>query len=362
MSGQLAGLRVVEFLGLGPAPFGALVLADLGAEVLTITRPNQRAISMVRNRAMLELDLKTPEGLQRALEIVAAADLVIESFRPGVLDRLELTVERMRAENPRLIIARMTGWGQAGPLAMRAGHDINYIAVSGALDAATRAGSAPMPPANLLGDFAGGGMYLVIAVLAAIIERDRTGEGSELDIAILDGATYLTTMLHEYRARGEWSDIPGTNRLDTGAPYYDSYLSSDGYWITVGALEEKFFQELADVLEIDQADRFDRENPERWPALRTIIAAAIGRRTRDEWDRLGRERDICVAPVLALREVAANDQVSERGLMRPFGERGWLPSLPIGFVESAPSAAARLREWGVGGDASAPTGRSNVLA
>jgi alpha-methylacyl-CoA racemase len=347
MTGKLDGVRVVEFLGLGAAPFGCLFLADLGAEVLTISRPGQAASSMVRNRSLLELDLKTPEGLERALRGIAAADVVVESFRPMVLDRLGLTAQRMREHNPGLVIARMTGWGQDGPLAPRAGHDINYISLTGALDASRRPGAAPMPTANLIGDFGGGGMYLVIGVLAALVERQRTGRGDDIDIAIVDGVTYLTTMLHEYRNAGKWSDVPGTNRLDTGAPYYDSYPTSDDLWVSVGALETKFFDRLAAILELAPDVCEDREDPARWPRLREAIAAAIRRRSRAEWTEIAAAEDVCIAPVLSLAEAGDNPHMAARGILRGDAAHGWLPELPLGFVGSAPSANDLLKRWSV---------------
>jgi alpha-methylacyl-CoA racemase len=347
MAGQLRGIRVVEFLGLGPAPFGCLLLADLGAEVLTITRPGQQARAMVRNRSLLELDLKDPASVEFALSVIDRADVVVEAFRPGVIERLGLAPERLSARNPGLIVARMTGWGQTGPLASRAGHDINYIAITGALDVARRPGTAPMPTANLLGDFAGGGMYLVLAVLAALIERSRTGVGSVIDVAIVDGTTYLTTMLQEYRALGMWSDSPGTNRLDTGAPYYDTYETADGGFVAVGALEDKFFEQLADIIGLTEQERMGREDPQNWPQLRQRIAAAVRSRTRAEWAEIAERADACIAPVLSLKEAGTYPHIVARGVLKGTPESGWTPVLPLGFVDAAADADTLLERWGV---------------
>ncbi|MGB3437244.1 MAG: CaiB/BaiF CoA-transferase family protein [Actinophytocola sp.] len=349
MTGPLTGIRVVEFLGLGPAPFGCLLLADLGAEVLTVTRRGQSTAAMVRNRSLLELDLKDAEDLALALAVIEKADVVVESFRPGVLERLGLAPERMRERNPALIVARMTGWGQTGPLAPRAGHDINYIAITGALHLARRAGEKPVPPANLLGDFAGGGMYLVVSVLAALVGRAHTGVGALADVAIVDGTTYLTTMLHEYRGLGMWSDEPGTNRLDTGAPYYDTYETADGEYVAVGALEDKFFARFADLIGLSEQDRAGREEPANWPRLRAVIAAAIRTRTRAEWAAEASGVDACLAPVLSLAEAGHDPQMIAREVLAPTpGGEGWVAKLPLGFVDEPAEADDLLVRWGVG--------------
>lgn len=346
--GPLRGTRVVEFMGLGPAPFGCLMLADLGAEVLTVARPGQQPRSMLRNRAVVEVDVRESAAAVRA--VIDRADVVVEGFRPGVLERMGFDPEGLRERNPGLIVARMTGWGQTGPYAPRAGHDITYLAVTGALHVAARAGGAPVPPANLLGDFGGGGMYLVTAVLAALVERARTGAGQVLDVAIVDGANYLTSMLHEYRAQGRWSDEPGTNRLDTGAPYYDVYPAADGRYVAVGALEDKFFAQFADLLGLNLVDCENRHDPRSWPALRVRIAAAIASKTRDEWTEIAASTDACLAPVLSLAEAADNPQVAARGILDGDPEHGWVPRVPLGHVPAGPSADTLLRSWGVADD------------
>ncbi|WP_260189593.1 CaiB/BaiF CoA transferase family protein [Actinophytocola gossypii] len=343
-------MRVVELSGLGPAPFGCLLLADLGAETLTITRPGQPAGAMTRNRSLLELDLKDPANVDRFLDIARAADVVVDSYRPGVLERLGLSPDRLLARNPGLVVARMTGWGQTGPLAARAGHDINYVALTGALHVAQRAGEKPTPPANLLGDFAGGGMYLVVSVLAALADRARSGAGTVLDVAIVDGTTYLTTMLHEYRNLGRWSDEPGTNRLDTGAPYYDTYETADGGYVAVGALEDKFFQQFADLVGLSAADRAGREDPANWPRLRERIAAVIRTRSRAEWTAAAHGVDACLTPVLSLAEAATDPQLTARGVLSRAGADRWVPRIPLGFVPDAPDPAELLARWGVPAD------------
>nr|WP_272918271.1 CaiB/BaiF CoA-transferase family protein [Gordonia sp. SID5947] len=343
----MSGLRVVEMLGLGPAPFGCMLLADLGADVISLRRPGAAVPALARNRAILDVDLKDQQVVSEVREIIAAADVVVEGFRPGVMERLGLGPEDLRPRESGLIYARMTGWGQTGPLARTAGHDLTYIAVTGALHLATRAGGRPVPTANLLGDFGGGAMYLVTAVLAALHERVRTGEGTVLDVAIVDGATYLTSMQHEYRARGVWSDEPGTNRLDTGAPYYDVYACADDRFVAVGALEEPFFVRLLEVLELDPELVQGRELPVNWPGLREKIATAVRRRTRDEWADRAQETDACLAPVLDLSEAAGHPQMADRDVLLTTGENRWTPKLPMGFVPDGGSPDQLLERWGV---------------
>ncbi|MEU9456141.1 CaiB/BaiF CoA-transferase family protein [Streptomyces sp. NPDC048277] len=352
----LGGLRVLEFLGLGPGPFAGMLLADLGADVLAVARPFATRPALVENRPVVELDVKSAEGREQALRLAANCDVLIEGFRPGVMERLGLGPDDVRDRNPRLVYARMTGWGQHGPLAPAAGHDINYIAVTGALHHAGRRGEVPAPTANLLGDFGAGGMYLVTSVLAALYERARTGAGRVLDVAIVDGTTYLTTMLHEYRTRGTWSDTAGTNRLDTGAPYYDVYPCADGGHVAIGALEAPFFAALAELLGLDPAWTGVREDPARWPELRRDIAAALLRRTRDEWADAAAGTDACLTPVLNLAEAAGHPHLRARGALvpAPGGLPGWRPTLgggppvparPAGGAAVRPVAEA-LHRWG----------------
>ncbi|WP_433218265.1 CaiB/BaiF CoA transferase family protein [Dactylosporangium sp. CS-047395] len=323
--GLLHGIRVLELLGIGPEPFAGMLLADLGADVLALRRQGQvpGGGGLERGRAVHSVNLKDPAVLEQVRGLVASADVLLEGYRPGVAERLGLGPAECHAINPRLIYGRMTGWGQTGPLAHTAGHDINYIAITGALHAAARRGQPPTPPANLLGDFGGGGMYLVTAVLAALVERSRTGVGRVLDIAITDGTAYLASMLYGMHRDGSWSDEAGTNLLDTGAPFYDVYECAGGGYVAIGALEPQFFAVLCELLDVDPSLR---EDPARWPALRTAIAAAVRTRTRDEWAALAASTDACLAPVLNLSEAQQYDHVVARGL---FGDDG-MPRLPIG--------------------------------
>jgi alpha-methylacyl-CoA racemase len=282
-----------------------MLLGDLGAEVIRVDRPGNGSIpgpaATGRSRRSVGLDLKHPEGVAILLQLIAGSDVLIEGFRPGVTERLGIGPEDCFAHNPGLVYGRMTGWGQEGPLRDRAGHDIDYIALTGALDAIGPAGGAPVPPLNLVGDFGGGALYLVMGVLAALLERNRSGRGQVVDAAMVDGASSLMTMLYEFEAAGLWEGERGTNLLDGGAPFYGTYSTSDGGWMAVGALEPQFFAELLATLEIEfeAAAQYDRE---RWPELRQLLAGRFAGKTRDEWTEVFRESDACVAPVLSMRE------------------------------------------------------------
>lgn len=345
--GPLSGVKVLEFVGLGPAPFANQLLADLGADVIGISRPGAGVPALAHNRPIIELDLKSSSGIDVVKELSDRADVVIEGFRPGVMERLGLGPADLMQANPRLIYARMTGWGQTGPLASTAGHDINYIALSGALHVAGRAGMPPVPPANLLGDFGGGGLYLVTAILAALLERVRTSSGQVLDIAITDGTSYLSGMLHEYRTQGRWSDVPGTNRLDTGAPYYDIYTCSDGRFVAVGALEDQFFETFAGLLGLDEEYLRTRHDPATWPRLRSDIAEKVMGRTRDEWAELAAGTDACLTPVLSLAEAPVHPHAVERRTFRAV-PGGWVPQVPLGHRPVADPLVDVLGRWGVG--------------
>jgi alpha-methylacyl-CoA racemase len=317
--GPLAGLTVIELAGIGPGPYAAMLLADLGADVIRIERPGRQGSSVPpqqdvlrRNRRSIVLDLRHPDGVAAALALVAGADVLIEGFRPGVAERLGLGPENCWAVNPRLVYGRMTGWGQTGPLAPAAGHDIGYIAITGALHAVGRAGGPPVPPVNLVGDFGGGSTFLVIGILAACWEAARSGRGQVVDAAIVDGAASLTGLLHGMLATGLWRDERGANLLDSGVPWYDTYETSDGGWMAVGALEPQFYAELVSLLGIE-ADESDRRDPARWPALRSSIAAAFASRTREEWSKVFEGTDACVAPVLSLLEAPRHPHLVERG-------------------------------------------------
>ncbi|WP_354643044.1 CaiB/BaiF CoA transferase family protein [Kitasatospora camelliae] len=308
--GPLDGLRVVELAAIGPAPFACMVLADLGADVLRVDRADGRRsfaawhTVLDRGRRSVALDLKDPAGREELLALTDGADVLVEGFRPGVAERLGLGPEVCLERNPRLVYGRMTGWGQDGPLARTPGHDINYLALTGALDAIGEADGAPVPPVNLLGDFAGGGMFLVAGVLAAVIERERSGRGQVVDAAIVDGAGAMLGMLVAMLAAGEWRPARGVNLLDGGAPFYGCYPCADGRYVAVGALEERFYAALLDGLELDPAALPDRDCPAHWPKLRALFAERFARRDRDAWAARFEGTEACVTPVLTVHEAA----------------------------------------------------------
>ena len=311
--GPLAGVKVVELVGLAPAPFAATVLADLGADVVRIDRakPGFDVLSfpndpLTRTRRWIGLDTKSPRGKELALRLIDSADVLIEGFRPGVTERLGLGPADCHARNPRLIYGRITGWGQDGPLATAAGHDINYIGLAGALEPIGRAGERPVPPLNLLGDFGGGGLLLAMGILAALVERGVSGRGQVVDASMVDGAALLTTALHGLRNIGLWSRPRGENMLDGGAPFYDTYETADGRYVAVGAIEERFWTDLIKVLDLDPDDVAGRLDPTQWPAVREKLAAVIRTRTRDEWEKLAAGTDACLTPVLTPTEAPAH--------------------------------------------------------
>ena len=306
MSGPLEGVRVVELAGLAPAPFGCMVLADLGADVVQVDRPGGSGTPptpLQRSRRTVTLDLKTEAGVSELLRLAARADVLVEGFRPGVAERLGFGPATIEKINPRLVYARMTGWGQQGPLAERPGHDIDYIALAGALDPIGRAGERPHAPLNLIGDFAGGGLLLAVGVLAALLERDRSGRGQVVDAAMVDGSALLTAFLHGMIGAGLWSRGRGENTLDGGAPYYDTYATADGGFVAVGALEPAFYRALLAGLGLsDSSDLPGQHDRAAWPALRARFARVFATRTRDEWAAIFEGSDACVAPVLSPTE------------------------------------------------------------
>jgi alpha-methylacyl-CoA racemase len=322
--GPLEGVRVVEFAGLGPGPFCGMLLADLGADVVRIDRRTGPAgllgalgtTSLLdRGKRSIALDLKDAADLGVVRALVARADVLIEGFRPGVMERLGLGPEDLLAANPALVYGRMTGWGQTGPLAHSAGHDIGYIALTGALGATGRPDERPAPPMNLLGDFGGGGVFLALGALAALISARATGRGQVVDAAIVDGTAVLTTMIHGMVDAGVWRDRRGANLLDTGAPFYDVYRCADGEFVAVGALEEQFYAALLDGLGLAGDDTLpDRDDPRQWPALRERFTQAFAGRTRDEWWQVFEGTDACVAPVWSLVEARSDRHNTERGV------------------------------------------------
>ena len=321
--GPLQGVRVVEFAGLGPGPFCGMLLADLGADVVRIDRRGGRgallgafgAPLMDRGKRSIALDLKDPGDLLVVRALTARADVVLEGFRPGVMERLGLAPADLMADNPALVYGRMTGWGQNGPLSHSAGHDIGYIALTGALGATGRPDERPAPPLNMLGDFGGGGAFLALGALAALLHARATGQGQVVDAAIVDGTAVLTTMIHGMLDLGMWVDRRGVNLLDTGAPFYDVYRCADGGFVAVGALEEQFYAALLDGLGLSGDGTLpDRTDPRQWPALRERFTEAFAARSRDEWWRVFEGTDACVAPVLSLVEATADRHNRERGV------------------------------------------------
>lgn len=313
--GPLTGVRVVELGGIGPGPFAAMLLSDMGAEVVRVDRPGPpglRLAALERGRRSVVLDLRRPEGVEATLQLVEAADVLLEGFRPGVTERLGLHPDACWERNPKLVYGRMTGWGQEGPWASTAGHDIGYIAVTGALHAMGRAGGPPQVPLNVVGDFGGGALYLVVGVLAALHEASRSGRGQVVDAAIVDGAASLMAGMYGMLGMGAWRDERGVNLLDTGAPFYDVYEASDGGYLAVGALEPRFYAEFVAVLGLKGADA-DRDDPAGWPALRERIAAVFLSRTRDEWAAAFDGTNACVAPVLGMTEAPDHPQLAARG-------------------------------------------------
>ncbi len=324
--GPLDGVRVIEIASLAPAPFGCMVLSDLGADVLRVERPASCAPDrpapvdpLTRGRRSIGLNLKDPEGISLLLRLIEPADVLVEGFRPGVTERLGFGPDVCAARNPRLIYARMTGWGQDGPLAPTAGHDIDYIGISGALHPIGRAGERPVPPLNLVGDFGGGGMLLAIGVLAALVERGNSGAGQVVDAAMVDGSALLTSFIYGLRARGGWQDERGVNLLDGGAPFYDTYATADGKYVAVGALEPQFYAALLAGLGLTGADLPAQLDLSGWPVLRQRFTEIFTQRTRDEWTGVFAGTDACVAPVLSPAEAPAHPHNVARGVFAEVG-------------------------------------------
>lgn len=365
-TGPLAGCRVVELGGIGPGPFAGMLLADLGAEVVRVDRPERvdeadaggPADVLNRGKRSVALDLKHPAGPVALLRLAERADVLIEGFRPGVTERLGIGPHECLARNPRLVYGRMTGWGQSGPLAAAAGHDLTYIALTGALGAIGAAGGPPQIPLNLVGDFGGGGCYLVIGVLAALHAAGRTGHGQVVDAAIVDGTAHLLASTFGKLGRGAWTDERGVNQLDGGWPFYAVYATRDGRHVAVGALEPKFYRQLVELLGLD-ADPDLQHDRSTWPELRRSLEKRFAERTRDEWAALFEGTDACVAPVLGLTEAATHPQLAARasliardGVVQP----GVAPRFSV--TPSSPGTTARpvgadtravLRDWDVDG-------------
>jgi alpha-methylacyl-CoA racemase len=328
MPGVLDGVRIIEIAGIGPGPFCGMMLADHGAEVIRVDRIGGDALSanpLARGRKSMAVDIRKPEGVDIVRRLAKTADGLFEGNRPGVMERLGLGPQTLLADNPKLIYGRMTGWGQTGPLANAAGHDINYIAVAGALHGCGTAEGRPTPPVNYLGDFGGGGMLLAFGMVAGILGVRNGAPGQVIDCAMTDGSALLTTMVWGFLAHGAWRDERGVNLLDTGAHFYNTYETRDGKWISLGAIEPQFYKLLREKLGLSEDRSFDAQmNPAMWPELKEKLAALFRTRTQDEWCALLEGTDVCFGPVLSFREAAAHPHNRERrtfvdvaGIMQP---------------------------------------------
>ena len=373
MSGPLSGIRIVEIAGIGPGPFAAMLLADLGAEVLRVdraqavapgaanaddTRPHWDLLN--RGRRSIGVDLKNPDGVETVLRLVEQADALIEGFRPGVAERLGIGPDDCWARNPKLVYGRMTGWGQDGPYAQAAGHDINYIALAGALHPIGRAGEAPVPPLNLVGDFGGGGMFLALGVLAALLEAKTSDQGQVVDAAMVDGAAVLTTMFHAFRQIGMWTEERGTNLLDTGAHFYDVYECADGEHVSIGSIEPQFYAELRRLAGLEDAEWNAQMDKSQWPDLKEKLADVFKQKTRAEWCEIMEHTDVCFAPVLSLSEAPEHPHNKARQTFVDVA--GAVQPAPAPRFSRTPGAIARppaqpgqhtdeaLVDWGIPAD------------
>ena len=366
MSGPLSGVKVLELAGIGPGPFCGMLLADMGADVLRIDRLQSSGLGlasvdpkydvMSRGRRSLALDLKRPTSIEAVLQLAAKADALIEGFRPGVTERLGLGPDACIARNPRLVYGRITGWGQDGPLSQAAGHDINYIALTGALHAIGRKGQAPVPPLNLVGDFGGGGIYLAFGIACALYEARASGKGQVIDAAMTEGAASLMAIFYGRIASGQWHDQRGVNSIDGGAPWYDVYETADGKHVAIGSIESPFYAELLTRLGLDPKILPGQHDRNGWPALRTAFTAAIKAKTRDEWCKLLEGTDVCFGPVLSLTEApqhahnrARQSFVEIEGVTQP-APAPRFSRTPCAISRGAPrrgeGGAEALAEWG----------------
>lgn len=364
--GVLSGYKVVEFAGIGPAPMCAMLLSDMGAEVLRIDRaedanlgiPTEAKYGVLnRGRRSVAIDLKKKEGAEVALKLIEKADALIEGFRPKVMERLGLGPDVCLARNPKLVFGRMTGWGQDGPLAHAAGHDINYIALTGALHSIGRKGEAPVPPLNLVGDFGGGGVYLALGVVAGILEAQKSGKGQVIDVAMIDGASSLMAAIYGLRAAGRWTDERGENILDTGSHYYDVYETSDKKYISIGSIEPKFYAELLRLGGMQQEELPRQQDRQAWPAMKERVAKIFKTKTREEWCKLMEGSEVCFAPVLNMQEAPNHPHNRQRGTFVEVD--GVVQPAPAPRFSRTPSAIQRppaapgqhtdeaLRDWGL---------------
>ena len=379
--GPLTGYRIIEMAGIGPAPFAATLLADMGAEVIRVDRQEAADLGIPgrepkfdvlhRGRRSLALDVKAPAGRDVVRKLVGKADAIIEGFRPGVMERLGLGPEELLQLNPKLVYGRMTGFGQDGPMAQAAGHDINYIALAGVLHAIGRKGQGPVPPLNLVGDFGGGGMFLAFGVVCALLEAQKSGKGQVVDAAMVDGAAYLAGGIYGLFSQGAWKDERGVNFIDSGAPWYDVYQTKDGKWLSVGAIEQRFYAELVEKLGLASTGLPKQHDRKGWPELRERFAAAIASKTRDEWERIFQGSDACVAPVLSMSEVENHPHNAARatflrrdGVLQPGPAPRFSRTRPE--IGSEPQgrgvgSEAVLKDWGFPAAEIAALGKSGVI-
>jgi alpha-methylacyl-CoA racemase len=367
--GPLAGVKVIEIAGIGPGPFCAMTLSDMGAEVLRVDRTEDSGLGidvdkkydlLGRGRRSVAVDLKSERGVEVVLGLVERADALIEGFRPGVAERLGIGPDVCLERNPRLVYGRMTGFGQDGPMATAAGHDINYIALSGALHSIGRKGEKPVPPLNLVGDFGGGGIYLAFGIVCALLERERSGSGQVVDAAMVDGAAALMTAIFGLRAAGIVSDERGTNVLDSGAHFYDTYETKDGKWISIGSIEPKFHAELLRLADLEGEELPKQFDQAKWPEFAARLTEVFKSKTRDEWCEIMEGSDVCFAPVLAMTEVAEHPHNKARGTFVEVGgvvQPGPAPRFSRTEAEIQGPAPARgadtdeaLADWGVSTD------------
>lgn len=361
-SGPLAGMKVIEFAGLGPTPFCGMLLSDLGADVIRIDRKNtksaheSRLLVDQRGRRSIALDLKCPESVELCLKLCTKADIVFEGFRPGVMERLGLGPDVVLKRNPKIIYGRMTGWGQSGPYSARAGHDLNYIAISGALDAiGTR--DKPVPPLNLVGDYGGGAMFLAMGMMAAVLHARETGVGQVVDAAVSDGTAYLTALFFKLRALGQWKEERSANLLDGGAPFYDTYLCADGKWISVAAIEPQFYAILLEKTGLTSTLTQDQMDRTAWPDMKQVFARTFATRTRQQWCEIMGDDDACFAPVLTISEAMEDQHNLARSV---FTEVEGVPqpapaprfSVTPGAIQAGPAmlgehTSSILADWGV---------------
>jgi alpha-methylacyl-CoA racemase len=363
--GPLAGVRIVELAGIGPGPMCAMLLADLGATVIRVDRKTPADVGLarplqfdiaLRNRKSIRVDLKEPAGAALVLDLIASADGLIEGFRPGVTERLGLGPEECLRRNPKLVYGRVTGWGQEGPLAQTAGHDVNYIAITGVLNAIGRYGQPPSLPLNVIGDYAGGSLYLALGILAGILESRASGKGQVVDAAIVDGVASLLTVLVGLREAGMSSAERGTNLLDSGAPFYEVYECADGKYISIGAIEHKFYAELLRRLQLEKTDLIEQMNKRKWPQFKDVLAARFKSKTQAEWTRLLEGLDVCFAPVLDLKDayrhphlIARQTFVEVGGVIQPAPaprfSRTQLSAPESPAALNGENAAAALKGW-----------------